>query len=331
VFDVDLTVGLLRRSLDHSIPASTHVHEERTHIVVWIEDQGIVGCGSVSTASVDINGDPATSEVLTAIHDTLIPRLSARWRDALQHPYQIAALAPDGPAGRAAACVLDLAVLDYQLQNADGYHRHYPPTTAVGVIGTGSLIGPQDAMPNGDVVRVKTSAGAAPERFEILEDLDAPVLLDFNGGGGDVTEVVRQAMLVHRHGTLLAVEQPFRVGDFVTTAALRREGIPVSLDESIRTVRDLLHATRYEAADLVCLKLPRIGGVASLLTMVDHLRKTGTPWYLGGFFDLPRTRAVMAVLAAHLGAGASDISGAEWERYSPEQVTLVGQWSFDSP
>jgi L-alanine-DL-glutamate epimerase-like enolase superfamily enzyme len=84
--------------------------------------------------------------------------------------------------------------------------------------------------------------------------------------------------------------------------------VPLSLDESVTSTARLRLIARHEAATLVCVKPPRVGGLAVARTILTEARVLGLRAYVGGFFESPLARRVHACLAASQHCEPSDIS-----------------------
>ena len=62
-------------------------------------------------------------------------------------------------------------------------------------------------------------------------------------------------------------------------------------------MRDVAQIVRYQAADLLCVKPARVGGLANARTIVARAREAGLRPYVGGFFESPYARHVHRALA----------------------------------
>jgi len=63
----------------------------------------------------------------------------------------------------------------------------------------------------------------------------------------------------------LLIEQPLLEHDLQGTAKLRRMiDIPIMLDESIRSIYDVLTAVKFEACDMVSVKTMKAGGLLKI-------------------------------------------------------------------
>jgi L-alanine-DL-glutamate epimerase-like enolase superfamily enzyme len=104
------------------------------------------------------------------------------------------------------------------------------------------------------------------------------------------------------------VEQPFAAGNVVDHARLAsRLTVDVSLDEGVRSVRDLQQIVRYGAAAMVCVKPARVGGLANARTIIARAQELGLRVYLGGFFESPYARRVNRALANSCLSEPSDL------------------------
>jgi len=91
--------------------------------------------------------------------------------------------------------------------------------------------------------------------------------------------------------TIDAVEQPYAPGNVIDHATLAEQlSVPLSLDEGVRSPRDLEQIVRYSAAKIVCLKPPRVGGLANTRTMAQRAAALGLEPYVAGSLN-PRSRA----------------------------------------
>ncbi|HEY5010933.1 MAG TPA: enolase C-terminal domain-like protein, partial [Acidimicrobiales bacterium] len=107
------------------------------------------------------------------------------------------------------------------------------------------------------------------------------------------------------------------VGNVVDTARLAEQlDVPVSIDEGIRSVRDVAQIVRYRAAELICVKPARVGGLANARTIILKAHEEGLRAYVGGFFESPYARRVHRWLANSCVDEPSDVG--------PVEVVLEG-------
>jgi O-succinylbenzoate synthase len=167
-------------------------------------------------------------------------------------------------------------------------------------------------------VRAKTAPGTPSAwALERLATLECPVLLDFNCTAASDAEVIEQVRAISAVAQVAAVEQPFAVGNVIDQARLaERLDVALSVDEGMRSLRDLAQLVRYHAASIICVKPARVGGLANARTLIVKARESGLRPYVGGFFESPYARAVHRALAANGVDEPSDVG--------PVPVVLAG-------
>jgi len=139
--------------------------------------------------------------------------------------------------------------------------------------------------PDADADRVAAVRGA----------FDGHVRIDANGAW-DVERAVAQLRRLDRiAGGLQYAEQP--CSDLAGLAAVRRAvDVPVAADESIRRSDDPIRAAQAQAADVVVLKAPPLGGVRRALRVAAA---AGLPAVVSSALDLgPGLAAGLALAAA---------------------------------
>lgn len=82
------------------------------------------------------------------------------------------------------------------------------------------------------------------------------------------------------------IEQPLPRNDLDGAARLQaRSAIPIMLDESIRTTRDMLEAAKKGAGTLISLKLMKSGGMVSSRGVAEVALAAGSALYMGTFLE----------------------------------------------
>jgi L-alanine-DL-glutamate epimerase-like enolase superfamily enzyme len=298
------------RTLQRPIQSARQIHDVRTEVALVLSEGDAYGVGVVSPQPQAVLGDPGTADVLDGLQGLGLRRLHAVGRTSEGRNWaQVHGLFGDTLRDRWTATVIEAAVLDLEAAESS--------RTWIDILGRGetsyqcvaSLVGVNSEVqinPLASRYRVKVS-GDSTESFAKLSEIDAPVLLDFNGDSPDVARVTEIVELAQRHADIVGVEQAWSIGDFNRPAELRRAGLRVSHDESMRCVGDLRHGIRYEAVDEIALKPARCGGVAVVRDMARRAGDAGVAYYIGGFFEGPLGRFRNHVLAMTLGAGPSDV------------------------
>jgi len=86
-------------------------------------------------------------------------------------------------------------------------------------------------------------------------------------------------------GNIELVEQTCAAGDWAAAVAVskeaRRNGVPFMLDESIYDLGDVDRAADLDCADIIKLKLMKMGGLDALSDGLDHIRNRGMKPVLG--------------------------------------------------
>ena len=310
-----------------AISAAGERHEVRSRLFVRVEHAGVEGFGEVAPQPTSLNGDASVDEVIVELLEVVVPVLAGiSERDGSPPSWRrVAGLVSPRPASRPALALVEMALLDRQLRaSASTLHELWPSRFATPSQCTVSLIDDDEWSIPSDVarVRVKTSPGALDAAARAnLGALAVPVLLDFNCSASDDDEVLEQVAAVSRCCQLDGVEQPYGVSNLVDTARLRtRLGVEVSLDETIRSSRDVTNVVRYEAADMICVKPARVGGVSNARAIVLRAREAGLRAYVGGFFESAFARSVHHRLATSCTPEPSDTRPVVLTSHGPREV-----------
>jgi o-succinylbenzoate synthase len=310
-----------------SVLAAGQSHSARSRLFLRIDHDGVTGFGEVAPQPYELNGDGALADVVDELRVFVVPQLQQILDREGDVPSwtRIARFAGPRAASNPAVALAEMAVLDRELRAT---HQRptslWPATFDTPLLATVSLLddAPWRVGPDATRVRVKTSSatpGAAA--LERLSTLSVPVLLDFNCGASTDVDVLEQVRLVSAVATVAGVEQPYAAGNVVDSARLAEKlDVPVSIDEGIRSVRDLGQIVRYGAAQIVCVKPARVGGLANSRTIILAARDAGLRPYLGGFFESPYARHVHALLAHHCVEEPSDLApvAVSFEHYERE-------------
>ena len=157
-----------------------------------------------------------------------------------------------------------------------------------------------------DVARVRAAReGAGP---------DVALRVDANQGW-DAFDAVRVVRAIEDAGLdVELVEQPVPARDVPGLAHVRRHvATPVMADESVFGLDDLVEVIRYDAADLVNLKLAKAGGLTPALELARVARAHGLGVSVGCMLESHVGVAAAAVLADRVGCDvAPDLDGAWW-------------------
>ena len=214
-----------------------------------------------------------------------------------------------------------MALLDRELRVArTSIESLWPVCFATPVQQTVSLLDETGWFIDPEAVRVRAKISAGPLndiQYRQLEELEVPVLLDYNCSARSDADVIEQVRRIRRVADVVGVEQPYAVGNVVDSARLAEKlDVPVSIDEGVRSVRDVGQIVRYHAAEMICVKPARVGGLANARTIIARAQEEGLRAYVGGFFESPYGRRVNRWLANSCVEEPSDLG--------PVDVVLEG-------
>ncbi len=311
----------------HGVLAAGQRHDDRARLFLRVDHEGVAGYGEIAPQPQALNGDAALSDVVDELRVFVLPQLHAMLEreGEVASWTRVARFAGSRPASGPAVALVEMAVLDRELRRT---HAHvtdlWPTNFATPRVATVSLL--DDALWHVDpgVARVRakiSSAMPSDSALERLRALSVPVLLDYNCSASDDAQVIEHVRRVSAFARVDGVEQPYAAGNVVDSARLaERVDVPLSIDEGVRSVRDVAHIVRYRAAQIICVKPARVGGLANAHTIVLAAREAGLRPYLGGFFESPYARHVHALLAKHCVEEPSDLGPVRvaLERYDHE-------------
>ena len=283
--------------------SSQQSHSQRTSLFLEVIEDGYRGVGEIAPHDSAVWFDPARADVLDYLRGFLAHRLDGRRGEGSS----VLHLTDASHAARPAAALLEMALLDWALQREGrevedvfrGSHLVQPQVTR-------SAIAPSAEEPATGALRIKVAPGISRDRIAMLAQSADTVILDANGEVVDFATIESWLTTLHE-GQLRAVEQPVRPGDWNSSVPLVEAGIPIYLDESIRTVTDVRHAAKYRSATGVCVKVERVGGFAMASRLIVDAQERGLDVYLGGFFESPWAKRWMHAFASQFPLGASDV------------------------
>jgi O-succinylbenzoate synthase len=311
-----MNVTLFRQvvALQRPIRASLETHDERTRLYLRVEHEGLTGCGEVSPQPRALNGDPGVDDVLGALRGALrrLGEVLAR-EGEIPHWSRASRLGGGTPEENVAYALIEMALLDRELRrDARPITDLWTPQGVTPLQQTFSLWDDEPWCVSDEAarVRVKCAPGALhPVARARLGEVRVPLILDFNCSATNDDEVLEVVREVSELASVDAVEQPFAVGNVVDHARLaQRVGVDLSLDEGVRSLRDLAQIDRYHAATMLCVKPARVGGLANARTLILRAQELGFRVYLGGFFESPYARQVNRALANSCVREPSDLA-----------------------
>lgn len=324
--EISLSTG--RRRLQQPVEAFEILHDTRPFVRLLISDAGESRTGEVSPLEVAVHGDPDVRSVLDELRTRAIPMLLGIVDREGQLPEwsRVSHFLTTRPENRWAWACIEMSLLDGQMSNFS--HPVHTPRQSLRTLSAYAEILSVD--PRLERVRLKLDAETPPDRLaRVLDGYTGEVILDYNASL--VTESMAQVHfeVASETAAVVALEQPCAVGDFDRPAALSRNlSLPISLDESIRSLADVRSAAKYGACTLVCIKPSRVGGIAAARSMALECERVGLRYYFGSFFDGPASRQWVQYLASSSNAEHSDYRAVDF--MPGEQEEVVDQWILAS-
>lgn len=318
-------------ALRQSIVAANQYHLVRRHLYVEMVDGATSGWGEITPLESSLFHDPGVDQVRAELVSHTLGAVAATTEREGSVPQwsRVHLLARHAAASRWAFAAVEMALLDFELKNQrETLEQHWQvDVTSVPLMATTSFQEFDLAWrPRANVSRVRIKTAPQVEFrswLPVVASWGQPIILDFNGSADSFATVHQQVDTLSKSVDLVAVEQPFHVGDLMSHASLARElDVAVSLDEGVRSVLDVRQIARYAAASLVCIKPPRVGGIAIARAMLSEADQLGLRTYVGGFFDSPLARRVHAGVAAGFPVEPSDVGPVEFAASEPSTPTV---------
>jgi hypothetical protein len=324
--EISLSTG--RRRLLRPVEAFEILHDTRPFVRLVISDAGGLRTGEVSPLEVAVHGDPDVHGVLEELRTKAIPMLLGIVDREGQLPEwsRVSHFLTTRPENRWAWACIEMGLLDNKMSELS-----LPADAPRQSLRTFSVNAETLSIdPQQERVRLKLDAETPPDRLtRTLDGYTGEVILDYNASL--VTESMAQLHfeVTSETAVVVALEQPCAVGDFDRPAALSRDlSLPISLDESIRSLADVRLAAKYDACTLVCIKPSRVGGIAAARSMALECERLGLRYYFGSFFDGLASRQWVQYLAASTRAEHSDYRAVD---FAPgEQEEVVDRWTLAS-
>lgn len=290
-------------------------HDARSRLFLAVELGGVTGYGEVAPQPTDLNGDAGIIDVIDEVRVFVVPQLRQILEREGDLPSwtRVARFAGSRAASSPAVAVMEMALLDRELRaERSSIDALWPKRFDTPIQVTVSLVDDGEWNVAPGVARVRAKISPTPvsaPNLRRLGELSVPVLLDYNCAALDDAQVIEQVRQVRDVAEVVAVEQPYAVGNVVDSARLAEQlGVALSIDEGVRSVRDVAQIVRYQAAQVICVKPARVGGLANARTIILRAEEAGLRPYVGGFFESPYGRRVNQALANNCVDEPSDLS-----------------------
>ncbi len=256
-----------------------------------------------------------------SISEVITPALSG------QDPFTYARLLEDlSPRlGASALAMVDMALYDLMAKQAGvplyqflgGYRSRIPTSITITILPlTDTLRKAEQFVADGfGVIKLKGGIDVEEDiaKLRKLRKRYPRLTLRFDANQGYDLEAARHFLQAAKPLRIDIFEQPFPIGAREdTTALMAADGPPIMADESLKTLQDAFHLTRHGLADMVNIKLQKVGGInrgmhinsvaraARKEVMVGCLDESELGIAAGLHFALSRPNIAYADLDGHL-------------------------------
>jgi L-alanine-DL-glutamate epimerase-like enolase superfamily enzyme len=307
--------------------------DSTTNVFLRVEtDHGIIGCGC---AAPDLHITGETPEgVLRAVNDVVFP--SIKGSDPLRVVMLIERLVPTLKTQPSALAAVDMALHDI-LGKASGiplwkilggFRDRIRTSVTIGILPEGKTLERAKFWVAQGFKNLKIKGGIDVESdiqrvLKVRETVGPEVDLRFDANQGFSVEQAQKFVEQTRSVRLELIEQPTPKGEpdllgRVTSSV----HIPVMADESLMTLRDAFRLARRDLADMVNVKLMKVGGIAEALQINSVARSAGLEVMVGCMdeaalsiaagvsFALAQPNVVFADLDGHIGLVGDPTDGA---------------------
>jgi len=278
--------------------------ETRDNVVVRLEHGGRTGLGEAAGLAYHGESPTGIQAWLEQARDLL--------REPPAGPGDVAATLERLPHGsRAARAALDMALHDLwgqaegqPLWRLWGLEPSRAPLTSFTIgLDTPEAMAERAAASEMPVLKIKVGDEDDEDRLHAVRRAAPRARLRIDANAGWSRE--QAAALLPRLADLELelVEQPLDPGDLEGMAALRRHGVPLFADESVRTAADVEACAAAGAVDGVVVKLAKSGGLTGARRVIAAARRHGLRVMVGCMIE----SSVGVTAAAHL-APACDLA-----------------------
>ncbi|MFE4960570.1 o-succinylbenzoate synthase [Streptomyces sp. NPDC056653] len=329
----EIELSLVRLDLIHEFETSSHRKSHLDHIVVRATaSDGTVGWGECASPSDPYYCSESTESCWYVLSEHLAPMVLGRpW----EHPDDAAGLTTRLSGNHFARAGLDMACWDLYGQArgetlstlVGGTAERISAGVSLGIEPTVDALLDQVTRHVGDGyrrIKLKCRPGWDLEPVRAVRAAFPGIALQVDANTGyraDCAEHLAALTALDDQG-LLMIEQPFAEDDLLGHAGLAaRLDTPVCLDESITSPAVLATALHLGAADIVNIKVSRLGGIGPSVAVHDVCREAGIPVWCGGMHEFGIGRAANLAVASLPGFTLpSDVSGSD-KYYRQDIVT----------
>ena len=300
-----IELKLVKEPLKQTFKTSLQTVTERESLIVRVTSgEGLEGFGECVAFSTPWYTEETVVGSRFIIEQVLMPLLLNK---TLGSPKQVAELFAAVKGNHMAKSAIETAVWDLFAKK-----RGLPLWKMLGGSGApvpAGIVVAADENKIGEQVAAAEFAGYSRVKIKITPASNAAHLKDIIGGypdllffadaNGAFSEDSWERLMEFDHAGFTLIEQPFGEQQWLLHARAKRVmDTAICLDESICSVADAERVIAEDAADIVVLKMGRLGGWSETLKVVELCRSHSIGMWVGGMVEFGVSKAHNLALAS---------------------------------
>ncbi|QHJ71774.1 o-succinylbenzoate synthase [Planococcus halotolerans] len=280
------------------------VNDREAIMVTIISDNGLEGFGECVAFSTPWYTEETVESCAFVMERVLKPLLQGR---ILSSPHEVATVFAPVKGNHMAKAAIEIAVWDlfakYEgvplWQYIGGIHKHIPAGVVVAAGADGLLHDIEQAVSKGySRIKIKITAESDIDLLKEAISRYPDIMFFADANGGFNKDSFGQLTLFDDVGFSL-MEQPFGKQEWDLHAQAKKQmKTPICLDESITSIHDVERMIEMQAADIIVLKMGRLGGWHETLKVVDLCRRNSIGMWVGGMIEFGISKAHNLALAS---------------------------------
>ena len=301
----EISFQRIQKKLKKPFVTSLQTVNDRESIIVTIASgNGLEGFGECVAFSTPWYTEETVESCAFVMERVLKPLLLDK---TLSSPREVAAVFSAVKGNHMAKAAIEMAVWDLFAkdegvplwQYIGGIHKNIPAGVVVAASADGLLRDIEQAALKGYSrikIKITPESDAALLKEAISRYPDIMFFADANGGFSK--DSFDQLTVFDAIGFSL-IEQPFNEQEWELHAQAKKQmKTPICLDESIKSFHDVERMIEMKAADIIVLKMGRLGGWHETLKIVDFCRRNGIGMWVGGMIEFGVSKAHNLALAS---------------------------------